>query len=53
MAERSLNREANRRGTSLLQAHLREANLTGATYTAETWWPNGFDPQSHGALLME
>ena len=34
-------------------ADLRYANLHGATYTANTKWPEGFDPEAAGAVLVE
>jgi uncharacterized protein YjbI with pentapeptide repeats len=38
--------------TYLVGADLRDADLRGALYDAETHWPDGFDPQRHGALLI-
>jgi uncharacterized protein YjbI with pentapeptide repeats len=34
-------------------ADLRYANLHGATYNADTKWPEGFDPEAAGAVLVE
>ena len=31
----------------------RGANLTGTTYDAETKWPEGFDPEAAGAVLVD
>ena len=61
-------REANLRGADLSWADLREANLAGADlseaflsdahlrlarYNADTKWPEGFDPEAAGAVLVE
>ena len=40
------------RGASLREADLRSANLSGARYDANTQWPEGFDPEAAGAVLM-
>ncbi len=45
-------------GANLYRADLRGANLygadpTGATYTANTQWPEGFDPVAAGAVLVD
>ena len=45
---------ANLAGANLIRANLAEAdlaevNLQGATYDAETRWPNGFQPDARGA----
>jgi hypothetical protein len=37
----------------LVGANLEEARLTGAEYTPGTDWPDGFDPQAHGAVLVD
>ena len=37
----------------LTGAILQGANLQGAYYVAETRWPEGFDPQAAGAVLVE
>jgi uncharacterized protein YjbI with pentapeptide repeats len=38
-------------GANLLRADLRRAKLSSALYDRCTRWPEGFDPQSHGAHL--
>lgn len=38
--------------TSLQDADLRGADLRGARYDMGTYWPDGFDPQRHGALRI-
>ena len=48
----SLN-NANLDGAELINATLHEADLRGATYTAHTVWPDGFDPVAAGAILVE
>ena len=45
-------------GANLYRADLRGAILygadpTGATYTANTQWPEGFDPVAAGAVLVD
>ena len=37
---------------SLTSATLDGADLSGARYTAETLWPEGFDPKAAGAILV-
>ena len=37
----------------LRHVDLADADLTGATYDSRTRWPEGFDPQAHGAVLVE
>ena len=54
---------ADRSGTDMSGAILSEANLSGANlngaslsgskYTVKTTWPEGFDPEAAGALLVE
>lgn len=44
---------ANLNNAGLSEAILNNTNLTGATYTAETIWPNGFDPPTAGAILVQ
>ena len=41
------------RGANLSGANLYRADLKGATYTATTTWPEGFDPVAAGAILKE
>ncbi len=48
---------ADLRGARLEITSFNEANLTGvlmygATYTADTVWPVGFDPEAFGAKLF-
>ena len=43
----------NCRGADLRWANLYEANLSRATYTANTKWPVGFDPEAAGAVLAD
>ena len=43
---------------NLSEANLSEANLQGtklrrAKYNENTTWPTGFNPQAHGAVLVE
>ena len=45
-------------GANLILVHLNGANLSGpnlqgATYTAFSKWPEGFDPEAAGAVLVE
>jgi uncharacterized protein YjbI with pentapeptide repeats len=40
-------------GTNLTGANLGGANLTGVIYDRHTRWPQGFDPQGHGAVRQE
>jgi uncharacterized protein YjbI with pentapeptide repeats len=40
-------------GADLSKAFLEGADLAGAKYTPATIWPSGFDPQAHGAVLVE
>jgi uncharacterized protein YjbI with pentapeptide repeats len=40
-------------GANLTGADLTGADLTNALYDAATRWPVGFDPQKHGALLVQ
>ena len=40
-------------GANLTGAELTGADLTNALYDATTHWPVGFDPQKHGALLVQ
>ena len=44
---------ANLSGADLRWADLRAADLNGAFHTADTKWPEGFDPEAAGAVLME
>lgn len=45
--------EADLRGAKLMNVNLSLANLEGAIYNAETWWPSGFDPQEAGAARCQ
>ncbi len=45
--------DANLSGANLSGAKLRWANLHGATYNADTKWPEGFDPEAAGAVLVK
>ena len=40
-------------GANLEGANLEGANLEGARYNHRTIWPEDFDPQAHGAILVE
>ena len=40
-------------GADLRGADLRDIDLTGAKYSANTKWPEGFDPKAAGAVLVE
>ncbi len=45
-------------GANLILVHLNGANLSGAnlqgaTYTAFSKWPEGFDPKTAGAVLVD
>ena len=44
---------ADLRWAHLTEACLIDANLTGVQYNADTKWPEGFDPQSAGAVLVD
>ena len=39
-------------GANLTGANLVAARLTSALYTTATRWPDNFNPESHGALLV-
>jgi hypothetical protein len=39
-------------GADLSEAHLEKAKLAGATYDTRTRFPDGFDPETHGLLLV-
>ena len=41
------------RGASLYEANLSGADLCGACYNANTLWPEGFDPEAAGAVLVD
>lgn len=45
--------KANLIGAKLKGANLLKANLNGATYHPKNQWPDGFDPQVAGAILVE
>ena len=50
--------EADLSGANLILVHLNGANLSGAnlqgaTYTAFSKWPEGFDPKTAGAVLVD
>jgi uncharacterized protein YjbI with pentapeptide repeats len=49
---RTILRGANLRSANLRSANLSGANLRGARYNAETIWPDGFDPEASGAVLV-
>ncbi len=40
-------------GADLRKANLGAADLSGAYYNADTKWPEGFDPEAAGAVLIE
>ena len=44
--------DANLADANLNHANLRNANLHNAKYNTDTKWPEGFDPQAHGAILV-
>jgi hypothetical protein len=44
--------DADLRGADFLDADLTNSILTGARYDAHTLWPDGFDPQQHGAIKV-
>ncbi|MEM7131295.1 MAG: pentapeptide repeat-containing protein [Chloroflexota bacterium] len=44
---------ADLRGASLANADLNMATLEGASYSHSTIWPEGFDPATNGAILVE
>jgi uncharacterized protein YjbI with pentapeptide repeats len=44
---------ADLRGIDLSGADLQNAGLEGAIYDDDTRWPDGFDPDRHGARLRE
>ena len=44
---------ADLRGALLRGARLESTILKEAIYDAHTHWPKGFDPQAHGAILVE
>ena len=44
---------ANLAGADLSHAELDGAQLRGAIYDTVTRWPEGFQPQSRGAVLVE
>jgi uncharacterized protein YjbI with pentapeptide repeats len=46
-------READLSDANLAGADLDQGRLNGAIYTANTIWPDGFDPEGAGALLIE
>ncbi len=46
-------REANLAGADLSEAFLSDAHLRLARYNADTKWPEGFDPEAAGAVLVE
>jgi hypothetical protein len=43
-------RDAQILGCDFRGANLEHADLTAATYDAATRWPEGFDPEEHGAM---
>jgi len=43
----------NLQGADLREANLRKANVEGAIYSHDTIWPDGFDPNAAGAILVE
>ena len=45
-------RAANLVDANLSGANLSRADLSGARYDA-TWWPEGFDPEAAGAVLVD
>src|SRR5260370_25843159 len=42
--------QANLRGAMLADAILTDADLWGARFDHRTKWPDGFEPQEHGAI---
>lgn len=46
-------RGANLRGADLSNANLEGADLAGAKYDKFTKWPNGFDPDTTGAIFVD
>ena len=44
---------ADLRGVDLRGATFEQVTVTDAKYDADTQWPPGFDPQAHGAVLVE
>ena len=44
---------ANLSGAILPGAKLESADLRGARYSLNTTWPDGFDPQAAGAVLVD
>ncbi len=44
---------ANLSGAYLPGAKLESADLRGARYSLNTTWPDGFDPQAAGAVLVD
>jgi len=46
-------RGAHLSGAHLDSANLDEADLGGATYNTKTRWPNGFNPDTEGAMLSD
>jgi len=46
-------KRANLERANLEGAYLVGVNLEGAKYSTDTKWPDGFDPKSHGAILIE
>ena len=44
---------ADLQGIDLSRADLRGAILYGAKYNANTQWPEGFDPEAEGMVLVE
>jgi hypothetical protein len=45
--------DADLAGADLRGARLKGAVLTGARYDSHTRWPGGFNPQRHGAILVQ
>lgn len=45
--------EADFRGADLREAQMWGANLKGALYDRQTCWPNGFNPNARGCILVE
>jgi hypothetical protein len=46
-------KRADLKGADLVEADLSGANLEGAKYTVDTTWPDGFDPEKVGDILVD
>lgn len=43
---------SNLEGADLREARLEGADLRGAIYDSQTRWPEGFNPEAHGAIWL-